>query len=102
LPRWALALVAVREVVTLALAQYGLRHGVDIEINWLGRVAVFPIMAAIFFAMVFAGWVPTAMLILGLVLAWLATLFYARMGLATARMAAAAKEGAVQSNPHSS
>ena len=102
LPRWALALLVAREVAMLALAQYGLRHGVEIELNWLGRVAVFPIMAAIFFAMVFAGWVPTAMLILGLVLAWLATLFYARMGLATARMAAAAKKGAVQSNPHSS
>ena len=55
--------------MTLALAQYGLRHGVDIEVNWLGRLAVFPIMAAIFFAMVFDGWVPTALLIFGLVLA---------------------------------
>jgi cardiolipin synthase len=85
LPRWALALVAVRELVTLGLAQYGLRHGVDLEINWLGRIAVFPVMAAIFFAMVTAGWVPTALLILGLVLGTLATLLYARMGRAARR-----------------
>ena len=49
----------------LVLAQYGLRHGVDIEVNWPGRISVFPIMGGIFFALVVAGWVPTALLILG-------------------------------------
>ena len=87
LPRWALALVAVRELVTLVLAQYGLRHGVDIEVNWLGRAAVFPVMASIFFAMIFAGWVPTALLILGLVLSSVATFLYVRAGLAATRRA---------------
>jgi len=85
LPHWALVVIAVRELVTLALAQYGLRHGVDLEINWLGRIAVFPVMSAIFFAMVFAGWVPTALLILGLVLGIVSTLLYARMGRAARR-----------------
>ena len=99
LPRWALLLVAIRELVTLGLAQYGLRHGVDIEINWLGRVAVFPVMAAIFFAMVLEGWVPAALLVLGLVLASLATLLYARMGLAAARRSRGA---AMQRSGHSS
>jgi cardiolipin synthase len=80
LPRWALAVLVVRELATLALAQFGLRHGVDLEINWVGRVAVFPVMASIFFAMVFDGWVPTALLIFGLVLALLATALYARIG----------------------
>jgi cardiolipin synthase len=94
LPRWALALVVVREAVTLVLAQYGLRHGVDIEVNWLGRLAVFPIMSAIFFAMVFEGWVPTALLIGGLVLAIGATALYARLGVRVARR--------VQADPHSS
>lgn len=94
LPRWALALVVAREAVTVALAQYGLRHGVDIEVNWLGRLAVFPIMSAIFFAMAFDGWVPTALLIGGIVLASLATLIYARLGMRVAR--------GVQADPHSS
>jgi cardiolipin synthase (CMP-forming) len=85
LPHWALVVVAIRELVTLALAQYGLRHGVDLEINWLGRIAVFPVMAAIFFAMVFAGWVPTALLITGMILGILSTVLYARMGRAARR-----------------
>ncbi len=55
LPRWALALLAVRELAMLILAQYGLRHGVDIEVNWPGRISVFPIMGGIFFAMLFVG-----------------------------------------------
>jgi cardiolipin synthase (CMP-forming) len=81
LPRWALALLALREVAMLILAQYGLRHGVEIQVNWPGRISVFPIMGGIFFAMVFAGWVPAALLIVGLVLAIVATALYARDGL---------------------
>src|SRR5919106_6294857 len=52
LPRWALAALAVREVITLVLAQIALRYGQPLEINWFGRIAVFPIMGAIFWAMV--------------------------------------------------
>jgi cardiolipin synthase (CMP-forming) len=90
LPRWALALLALRELAMLGLAEYGLRHGVDIEVNWPGRISVFPIMGGIFFAMVFAGWVPSALLIVGLALAILATVLYARTGMRAARAARAA------------
>jgi cardiolipin synthase len=90
LPRWALALLALRELAMLALAEYGLRHGVDIEVNWPGRISVFPIMGGIFFAMVFAGWVPSALLIVGLALAILATAMYARAGMRAVREARAA------------
>jgi len=87
LPRWALALLAARELAMLALAQYGLRHGVELAVNWPGRISVFPIMGGIFFAMVFAGWVPAALLIFGLVLALIATVLYARTGLRQVRAA---------------
>jgi CDP-diacylglycerol--glycerol-3-phosphate 3-phosphatidyltransferase len=80
LPRWALALLVVRELAMLALAQYGLRHGVQIAVNWPGRISVFPIMGGIFFALLVDGWVPAALLILGLGLAWIATVLYARAG----------------------
>ncbi len=80
LPRWALVVLAARELLTLVLAQLALRRGIDLEINWLGRAAVFPVMASIFFAMVFAGWFPKALLYLGLALALLATALYARIG----------------------
>jgi cardiolipin synthase (CMP-forming) len=81
LPRWALAVLVVRELVTVVLAQAGLRRGLQLEINWLGRWAVWPVMAAIFFAMVMDSWFPTALLMLGLVTAILATLLYMRIGL---------------------
>jgi cardiolipin synthase len=87
LPRWALLLLALRELTMLVLAQYGLRHGVDISINWPGRLAVFPVMAALFFAMLVTGWVPTALLYLGLALALLATVLYAREGITAVRAA---------------
>ncbi|HWW68149.1 MAG TPA: CDP-alcohol phosphatidyltransferase family protein [Solirubrobacterales bacterium] len=96
LPRWALTLLALRELATLGLARYGLRHGVDIEVNWPGRVSVFPIMGGIFFALVFAGWGPAALLIVGLTLAILATVLYARTGLGAVRRA---RE--LQAGPHS-
>ena len=96
LPHWALALLALRELAMLFLAQYGLRHGVDIEVNWPGRISVFPIMGGIFFAMVFAGWVPSALLIVGLGLAILATVLYARTGLRAVRRARQ-----LQESPHS-
>jgi cardiolipin synthase len=85
LPRWALALLAARELAMLLLAQYGLRHGVELSVNWPGRISVFPIMGGIFFALVFAGWVPAALLIVGLALAIVATVLYARTGLREVR-----------------
>jgi cardiolipin synthase len=85
LPRWALALLVAREVTMILIAQYGLRHGVEIAVNWPGRVSVFPIMGGISLALIFAGWVPEALLIAGLALAILATVLYARTGLRALR-----------------
>ena len=81
LPRWALAVLAAREVVTLILAQVLLRRGGEIKINWLGRIAVWPIMAAIFFAMLSASVAWDAALITGVALALLGTVAYVRTGL---------------------
>jgi cardiolipin synthase len=81
LPRWALAVLAVREVVTALLAQIALRRGGELKINWLGRIAIWPTMAAIFFAMVSSSPVWSAMLILGVVLGVLGTVAYVRTGL---------------------
>ena len=86
LPRWALALLALRELAMLFLAQYGLRHGVDIEVNWPGRISVFPIMGGIWLALLAPGWVATALLVWGLAMAILATVLYARTGLRAVRL----------------
>jgi len=85
LPRWALALLVLRELAMLVLGQYAVRHGVEVRVNWPGRISVFPIMGGIFFAMVFAGWVPAALLIVGLALAIVATVLYARTGIREVR-----------------
>ena len=81
LPRWALAVLAASEVVTAILGQVYLHRVGELEINWLGRIAVAPVMAAIFFAMVSESWVWDTMLIVGVVLGVLGTIAYVRTGL---------------------
>jgi cardiolipin synthase len=81
LPRWALAVLAAREVITLVLAQIYLRRVGELEINWLGRIAVWPIMAAIFFAMLSASAAWDVLLVAGVILAVLGTAAYIRSGL---------------------
>jgi cardiolipin synthase len=51
LPRWALMVLAAREVFVFGLARWGLRRGFDIRVNWLGRAGVWPVFSALFFAM---------------------------------------------------
>ena len=76
LPKWALAALAVREVVVVVLAEFGLRRGLDIKINWWGRWGVWPAMSAPFFAVADAEEVGEAFLYLGLLLTWTATVLY--------------------------
>lgn len=86
-PRWALAALAARELAMVALAEYGLRHGVDIRVNWPGRLAVFPIMGGLFLALAVGGWVASALVVAGVALALVATAKYARDGLRAYRAA---------------
>lgn len=81
LPRWALAVLAAREVVTLILARMALRRGVDIEITWVGRVGVFLIFGGIFWTMVFDWWGTVATFYAGILIGVAATWFYIRAGL---------------------
>jgi cardiolipin synthase len=85
LPRWALAVLAARELAMLALGRYALARGVELRINWPGRLAVAPVMGSFFFAMVSLGDVGEGMLYAGLALALLATVLYLRDGLREAR-----------------
>jgi cardiolipin synthase len=62
----------------LALARYGLRHGFDIAINWPGRLAVWPTMSAIFFALVGLTTLAEVLLYVGLALAYYAVVLYLR------------------------
>lgn len=81
LPRWALAALAIRELVTLVLGQLALRHGIDIEINWIGRIGVFCVFAGIGLSLITGWWGITALFVVGVAFAWLATGVYLRAGL---------------------
>jgi CDP-diacylglycerol--glycerol-3-phosphate 3-phosphatidyltransferase len=85
LPRWALALLALREVVTLVLAQLALRRGVDLEINWIGRWSVWLTMGGIFLALATDAWIGPATFLVGLVGSLLASALYVKTGLSEAR-----------------
>lgn len=78
LPRWALAALAAREVVTLILAEIGMRRGADLEITWVGRIAVFLIMGGIFWAQVLDWRVIEVGFSIGVIVSILATFLYAR------------------------
>lgn len=85
LPRWALALLAARELFMLVLARYGQTQGVELRINWPGRLAVAPVMGSLFFAMLGLSTLGEALLYCGLALALTASVLYARTGLASVR-----------------
>ena len=85
LPRWAIALVVARELFMLGLSRYALSRGLEIKINWPGRLAVAPTMGAPFFAMAGVHWLALIMLYVGLALALLATALYIRDGVSQAR-----------------
>ena len=80
LPRWALAALAVREALMLVLGELALRHNLDLNINMLGRWAVWPTMFSLFLAMVSTTWVAEALLYLGLAMTYGATVMYFRDG----------------------
>jgi cardiolipin synthase (CMP-forming) len=83
LPRWALAVLAARELVMLVLGRIALARGQELRINWPGRLAVAPVMGAFFFAMVGGlGVLAEVLLYVGLALALTASVQYVRRGLA--------------------
>jgi len=86
LPRWALALLVARELFMLVLGRYGQTHGVELRINWPGRIAVAPLMGAIFFALTGLAKLAEVLLYVGLALALLATVMYVRYGLRELRL----------------
>jgi len=90
LPRWALAILAARELLMLALGRYGLSRGVALRINWPGRLAVVPVMGALFFAIAGLEGLGEVLLYVGLALALLASGMYVRSGLRQLRAAPSA------------
>jgi len=84
LPRWAIVVVVARELFMLGLSRYGLKRGVELKINWPGRIGVAPMMSAPFLAMAGVHWLALIMLYSGIVLSVVATALYVRHGLSQA------------------
>jgi cardiolipin synthase len=80
LPRWALIVLAARELVMLVLTRVGMRRGMDLKVNMVGRWAVWPTMFSIFLAMVSTTWVADVLLYIGLAMTLWATALYFRDG----------------------
>jgi cardiolipin synthase (CMP-forming) len=85
LPRWAIILAVARELFMLAVSRYGLSRGVELNINWFGRIGVAPTMGAPFFAMCGVHWLALIMLYVGLALSITASVLYVRSGIAQVR-----------------
>jgi CDP-diacylglycerol---glycerol-3-phosphate 3-phosphatidyltransferase len=81
LPRWALVILAARELLMLVLTRLAMKRGVELKVNMIGRWAVWPTMFSIFLAMVSVTWVADALLYLGLAMTLWATALYIRDGL---------------------
>ncbi|HVL30660.1 MAG TPA: CDP-alcohol phosphatidyltransferase family protein [Solirubrobacteraceae bacterium] len=85
LPRWAIALVVFRELFVLSVGSIVERRGFELHINWPGRLAVWPTMSAIFFALVGLATLAEVLLYIGITLSWYAVVLYLRDGLAQLR-----------------
>ena len=81
LPRWALGILAAREVFMLAMTRIALKRGRDVDVKMIGRWAVWPTMFSMFLAMVSVTWVAEALLYIGLAMTLAATVYYVRDGL---------------------
>jgi CDP-diacylglycerol--glycerol-3-phosphate 3-phosphatidyltransferase len=80
LPRWALIVLAVRELLMLVLTRIGMKRGMDLKVNMVGRWAVWPTMLSLGLAMITNSWVAPALLYFGLALTLWATALYFRDG----------------------
>jgi hypothetical protein len=64
----------------LVLSRYALARGIELHINWAGRLGVLPMMGAPFFAMAGVHWLALILLYVGMALTLTATALYVRRG----------------------
>jgi cardiolipin synthase len=76
LPRWALAVLALRELLMLVLTRIAFKTGFELEVKMLGRWAVWPTMAALALCLITSGWAVDALLYVGLALTLAVTVEY--------------------------
>jgi CDP-diacylglycerol--glycerol-3-phosphate 3-phosphatidyltransferase len=87
LPRWGIAVLVARELYLLVAGQVALRRGLELKINWWGRLAVWPTMSAIFFALAGLETLAAILLYIGLAMSIVAAALYTRDALSGRRPA---------------
>jgi CDP-diacylglycerol--glycerol-3-phosphate 3-phosphatidyltransferase len=87
LPRWGIAVLVARELYLLVAGQVALRRGLELKINWWGRLAVWPTMSAIFFALAGLETLAAVLLYIGLAMSIVAAALYTRDALSARRPA---------------
>jgi len=90
LPRWLIAVVVAREVLMLAAGQAWVRRGLELRINWPGRIAVGPTMFGIWLALLGVRDAGAGFVYAGIALALVATGYYFRDGLRQLRVSSSA------------
>jgi cardiolipin synthase len=85
LPRWALVVLLGRELFMLVMGRIWLTRGLELQINWPGRIAVGPTMLGLFFGLIGDRGLGEGWLYAGLSLALIATVQYFRSGMAQLR-----------------
>ncbi|MBV8990742.1 MAG: CDP-alcohol phosphatidyltransferase family protein [Solirubrobacterales bacterium] len=92
LPRWAIAVVIGRELFMLIVSRYALHRGIELKINWPGRLGVAPTMGAPFFAIAGVHWLAVILLYIGMALSLLATALYLGRGFTELRRQASSSD----------
>jgi len=82
-------LVLARELLMMLLAIPVLARGLQIRVNWIGRLAVWPLMFGGFLALCTDAWIAEALVWIGMVGSWAATFLYVRTMLPQMRSEAA-------------
>ncbi len=85
LPRWAIVILMARELFMLALARFGMKRGLELRINWFGRIGIWWTLAAPGWALADVRFLALLGLYVGLVLTLASTAQYVRDGVVQLR-----------------
>lgn len=76
LPRYLIVLIFIREALMLVLSVPVLSRGIEINVNWVGRLAVWPLMAGGFLALCVDTWVANVLVWIGVIGSYWASVLY--------------------------
>lgn len=76
LPRYLIGLVFVRELLMLCLSVPALMRGVELKVNWIGRLSVWPLMVGGFIALCADTWVANVLVWVGVIGSYAASWLY--------------------------